>query len=326
MRPLFQAELVNGDTGDPALFVDFLFMNRAILIDLGDLSLLSPKKILRLHAVFVSHTHMDHFVGFDRLLRIFLGREKKLALFGPPGFISQVTAKLSAYTWNLVENYSANLLLMVNELHPDGKCEKASFESRRKFIPDLLGSSMIHDGLLVEETFYRIRFAFLDHAIPCLAFCIEEKSHANVWKNRLEELGLSTGPWLRKFREAVLRHEPDDTPIFAGEREMKLGELWSVVRIVPGQKISYVTDAAYSEANIERIVALADCSDSLFIEAMFLHEDGKHAAEKHHLTAWQAGQLGRLARAKAIVPFHFSPRYAGKELLLRREAQAAFSP
>ena len=32
--------------------------------------------------------------------------------------------------------------------------------------------------------------ALLDHDIPCLGFALEEKLHMNVWKNRLQELGL----------------------------------------------------------------------------------------------------------------------------------------
>jgi len=116
MRPLFHPQLVNDPFGDPALYVDCLFEKRALLFDLGDIRRLAPRKILRLSHIFVSHAHMDHFMGFDWLLRISLGREKAMHLFGPARFLEQVEHKLAAYTWNLVANYSTDFTLTVTEV------------------------------------------------------------------------------------------------------------------------------------------------------------------------------------------------------------------
>ena len=112
MNPLFHPQLVNGPWGDPVLYIEFKFDRRAILFDLGDVSLLPSRKLLKVTHVFISHTHLDHFIGFDHLLRVCLGREKTLFFYGPPQFIDQVESKLRAYTWNLVENYPNNLLLI----------------------------------------------------------------------------------------------------------------------------------------------------------------------------------------------------------------------
>ena len=120
MRPIFQPCLVNGPFDDPALFVDVLFERRALLFDLGDIADLAPRKILRTSHVFVTHTHMDHFVGFDRLLRICLGRAHPLTLFGPAGFIEHVHHRLASFTWNLVENYSVDLAITACEVSADG--------------------------------------------------------------------------------------------------------------------------------------------------------------------------------------------------------------
>ena len=105
MRPKFHPSLVNDRFGDPALFIDFLQERRAILFDLGDIHTLSPRQILRLSDVFVSHTHIDHFIGFDRLLRVLVGRDREVRLYGPTGFIDRVEAKLAAYTWDLVDRF-----------------------------------------------------------------------------------------------------------------------------------------------------------------------------------------------------------------------------
>ena len=111
MRPIFQPRLVNEPFSDPALYVDVLFDRRALLFDLGDITALPPRKVLRTSHVFVTHTHMDHFVGFDRLLRICLGRLRPLKLFGPAGFMDRGEHRLASYTWNLVENYSVDLAI-----------------------------------------------------------------------------------------------------------------------------------------------------------------------------------------------------------------------
>jgi len=104
MGSSFLPRLVNGPFDDPVLFVPFRYENRAFLFDLGEIYQLTSREILKVTHIFVTHTHMDHFAGFDRILRIFLGRNKDLYLYGPPGFIQNVEGKLAGYTWNLVEN------------------------------------------------------------------------------------------------------------------------------------------------------------------------------------------------------------------------------
>src|SRR5258707_1061241 len=125
MRPFLHPNLVNGRTGDPALYIETLFEKQTILFDLGDISNLPPKKIHRLDHVFVSHTHIDHFIGFDRLLRVLAGREKKLNLYGPPDFVDQVQHKLHAYRWNLVDGYVKDLVLSVSEVAPSLETRQA---------------------------------------------------------------------------------------------------------------------------------------------------------------------------------------------------------
>lgn len=332
MATAFDASLVNGPFGDPALFVDFRFQPRALLLDLGDLAALPPRRILRVTDVFVSHTHMDHFCGFDRLLRVSLGRLARLRLFGPQGFAGQVAHRLAAYTWNLLDRYPADFVVEAWELSAAGVLSGQRMRAYGRFEPEPLGRRACADGLLLDEPACRVRAAVLDHGIPCLAFAIEETSHVNVWKTRLVELGLPTGPWLKTLKEAVIEGRPDDTPIRAHwhdrdgphERVLALGVLrGDVVRVVPGETLAYVTDVAFTEANRRQIVALARGATRLFIECPFLHEDADQAAARAHLTARQAGELARESGATFVVPFHFSPRYADREAELRAEMAGA---
>jgi ribonuclease Z len=332
MKPLFHPSLVNDPFDDPGLYIDFLFEKRAILFDLGDLHLLPPRKILRLSHVFVSHTHMDHFSGLDWVVRILLARDKRLHLFGPPGFIDRVEHRLASYTWNLVENYPVDFTIIAREF--DGEeLRSARFRCRNRFTREQEAVTPASDGVLLDDETFRIRAVVLDHRIPCLAFTLEEKNHLNIMKNRLLEQGLPVGPWLTELKMAVLRGDPYQRPFrvwwreggVVQERFLELGFLRKeILRIVPGQKITYVTDVVCSAENISRIREFAAGSDYLFIEAMFLQEDEKRAQEKYHLTARQAGSLARKAGVARVIPFHFSPKYTGQGDELRREVEDAF--
>ncbi len=102
--------------------------------------------------------------------------------------------------------------------------------------------------------------------------------------------------------------------------EMELGELKrKVLEFAPGQKICYVTDLADNERNRAALAAFLEGADLLFIEAVFLDADRALAERKSHLTARAAGSIARAAGIKSAVPFHFSPRYIGRESELRRE-------
>jgi ribonuclease Z len=215
MTPHFLPTLVNRPFDDPGLYLDFLFERRAVLFDLGDLAPLGARKLLRVSDVCVSHTHIDHFIGFDRLLRIMLGREKTVRLFGPPGILRQVESRLASYSWNLIGSYPTVFTLTVSELSADGTGIRATFSSRRAFARESEQAIALGDNVLLDEENLRIRCAFLEHSIPCLAYAFEEKQHVNFKKNRLAALGAPVGPWLSEVKRAVLSGEPDDTEIVA---------------------------------------------------------------------------------------------------------------
>lgn len=331
MTPLFHPMLINDPFEDPGLFVDFLFSRRAMLFDLGTLEHFPSRKLLRTSHIFVSHTHIDHFIGFTHLIRLCLGRDKHLHLFGPPGFVDQVGHSLAAFTWNLVYNYETDFTLTVSEIHPDGSGRRGEFRCLNGFRIENKIDCHFDQFILHEEENLLVRTAHLDHGISSLGFCLEEKRHINIMKNRLDEMGLAVGPWLKELKAVILRGDSDDMLISSPLREgggtvvHALGELRErVVAEVAGQKICYVTDAGHTPGNIDKIVDLARGADYLFIETAFLQEETGLAGERNHLTARQAGELARAAGACRVIPFHFSPRYTGREEALREELERAF--
>jgi ribonuclease Z len=328
----FDPQLINDPFGDPGLFVDLTFERRALLFDLGDLARLAPRMLLRISDVFITHRHMDHFVGFDHLLRTLLGREKTLRVHGASGLIDAVAHKLSAYSFNLVAGYAGNLVLEVGELAQHRERRVARFSGCTAFARADAGSEVLDGDVVLREPGLEVRAATLDHGIPVLAFALQERAHINIWRNRVEARGLAVGPWLRIFKQAVLDGEPDERPIEVkwaparqGPATLPLGELkQQIMRITSGRKIAYIVDVAFTEANVAKMVALAERADVLFIEARFLEAEAGDAQARHHLTATQAGTIARLARVKRLATLHYSPRYRGRGAELANEAEAAF--
>jgi ribonuclease Z len=325
MRPLLHPHLLNGRTGDPALYIETLFEKRAILFDLGDITALPPRKIQRLDHVFVSHTHIDHFFGFDRLLRVLVGRDKTINLYGPERLIDHVRHKLQAYCWNLADRYACNLIFMVAEVDASRACRTTRFSLKNAFAPEPLGTDVLQEGILFQERGFGISTAVLEHGTPCLAFAMKEAEHVNVWKNRLAEMSLPVGPWLRELKRAVIEDRPDDYTIRTPDgQQTRLERLRHLLTITAGQKIAYVTDVADTAENRNAIVELAKGADILFIEAAFAKADAALAAERAHLTTAAAGEIARAARVRRVEPFHFSPRYEGEEQRMLDEVMAAF--
>ena len=329
----FDPTLVNDPFDDPGLYVDLVFERRALLFDLGDLGRLAPRKLLRVSYVFVTHLHMDHFAGFDQLLRRLLGREKILGVYGPAGIIDAVENKLKAYTWSLIEGYEGNLTFHVREIDEAGRLTSAQFSGRTRFQRSDGERRQSDDGIILKESGIQVRAATLDHGVPVLAFALEERAQINVWRNKVDAMGLVIGPWLRAFKEATLRGADDDALVDVAWRDgqfekpaaLPLALLKKeIMKITSGHKIAYVVDCAFTDANIEKIVQLARDADTLFIEATFVHADSTVAETRRHLTARQAGTLARLAGVKRLVTLHYSPRYKGQGHRLAQEAQHVF--
>jgi ribonuclease Z len=318
-----RTRLLNGQTGDPALLVQLRWQGRAVLIDLGRIDRTPAPVLFPIEAVFVSHAHMDHFMGFDQLLRLFLARDGTLRLFGPPGIADCVQGKLAGYTWNLTDEYV--FAIDVTEIGDD-VLTHTRFAARDRFERRPRGTTPRKGPAVFEDTYVRVDAAPLDHKIVSMAYAVVERTHLNVRPGTLESAGLRPGPWLNVLKNAVRGGAPDDMPIEVapGSRSTLAALRDALLDITPGQKIAYVVDTLFSPANAERIIRLARDADVFYCESPFMDEDIDQATRRYHLTARQAGALARAARARRLNVFHFSPRYEGRYGELVAEANAEY--
>lgn len=326
MKSSLRPSLINGPFQDCALYVALRWQGDALLFDLGRIDRLNPANCLRLSHVFVSHTHMDHFMGFDQLLRLTLPRDRELTFCGPPGLIDNIAGKLAGYTWNLTESYLFRLVVI--ERH-DTHLARATFRAKDGFARETLPDLPAAPGALIDTEAFRVETTTLDHRIPCMAFAVSEPRHLNIRTDELEARGYKPGPWLSRLKAAV-REGNDGESILVTTADATVrvdaGTLRrELVDDQPGQRIAYVVDTLFDRPNAERIVALARAADVFYCEARFLDTDRDEAEKRHHLTARQAGFLARAAGVRRLEVFHFSPRYQGMAQAFHVEARAEFS-
>ena len=320
MKPTFHHRLVNSGYEDPALFVRMVREKRALLFDAGRIDPLAPGDLLKISDVFVTHMHLDHFIGFDTLLRALLKRETPLRVYGPEHIIQSVEGKLRGYTWNLIKQYPVKI--EVFEIS-DAGMSHSSFYAENSF-RRLDRETRAFDGIAMKDQAYTVRAATLFHGIPCLGFSLEEDFHINIDKAALTAMGLPVGPWLSRFKGMIREKVRPDTGVRVDGREFRFSDLTHIAAITEGQKVSYITDVSPEGENIRKIIDLVSGSDTLYCEAYFLDEDRDRAVERNHLTAKMAGEIARKAKVKNLALMHFSPKYRDEAGRIEEEAMREF--
>lgn len=149
------------------------------------------------------------------------------------------------------------------------------------------------DGVLAETKGFKLSAAKLEHAVDTYGFRLEEHSRVQLIPSRLAEAGISgplTGELLRKGSVEV------------GGRTVRVEE---VGETRAGQGFAFVMDTRPC-ANAGR---LAQGVDLLVCESTYLDTERQEAHDHFHMTALQAAELAREARARRLVLTHFSQRY-----------------
>jgi len=217
-------------------------------------------------------------------------------VLGLPGFLS--TLALSGYN---------------KTLHIYGP------KGTKKFVAEMLmvfGFKKKYDIQVedVEGRFYEGKDFFLsaekmEHGIPTNAYCFVKKGLIRIDKAKLKKLKLPAGPHLRKLKEGK-------DISFEGKKykakDLVFGEM--------DKKVCFVLDTLENK----KIEKFAKDSDLLICESSFSHDLKEQAKEHLHLTAKQAGEIAKKAKAKKLVLTHISQRYEKNLKKLLDEAKKEF--
>jgi ribonuclease Z len=321
-RAFSTVQLVNGSTGDPVLYLDYPGKDNAILFDGGDNCALTMAQLGDLEAVFITHHHVDHFIGLDRILRANMDRDKVLHLFGPENTIRKVYDRITAYEYPYFP--FQKIVVQVTELLA-GKSRTALLECTKRFPEPEIVEKDWAGPVCYENAELRIEAVPVDHTVPCLAFALAEKTGYHPDPHKLKTGLLKPGGWVAQVQH-LLRAEKD-----LGTRLEIDGGSFTLESLVShyfmrssGARVAYVTDTFWSESVRRDLVKLARGAWRLYCDSFYASAQGKQAAQYRHMLAPQAGELAKLAKVANLILIHFASRYAGRYHELIQEAAAIY--
>jgi len=298
--------MVNGVFGDPLLKLQMLHQRRNLLFDLGDPGRMAAREAHQVTDVFLSHTHADHIGGFLWFLRSRIGPLPTCRFYGPAGVARQIAGMVDGILWDRVKERGPRF--DIREWHGDKlRCfqviagEGAAVE---------IGEAVIDAGVVWREPGFMVRATELDHGTPVLAYAFEPRARISVCPDRLQALGLTTGPWLQELKREYLAGNYQHLVLLPDGSSLTVEQLRRQVLLrSPGEKLVYATDFADTPSNRERLVELAKGAHSLFCESAFTLEHEKQAHRTRHLTTRACAEIANLAGVRHLLPFHFSKRY-----------------
>ncbi|WP_169980640.1 MBL fold metallo-hydrolase [Tautonia rosea] len=325
-RTATEMQLVNGSTGDPLLFVDYPGRDDALLFDAGENGNLSAGRLTDLAAVFLSHHHVDHLVGFDRIVRANLDRDKDLHVVGPEGTIDRISARVRTYDYPFFP--FQKLRLHLTEVRAD-QLRSAVLEWGEKLPEPIVTERAIspkdHTPTVFENGVLRVEAARVDHTAPCLAFAIVETPGFHVDGQALREGPLRPGAWVSRAMEMLREGQAEETPVEIDGGLFPLGRLRDrYFHKSRGARIAYVVDTLWSETSRPTLLELCRRATRLYCDSFYAQADLKKAKTHKHMTATQAAELARDAHVEELTLIHFSNRYVGRYHDLVAEAAAIY--
>ena len=315
---MIHTELLSKENEDICLLLQLDNHTGCYLCDCGTASNLTPKIAQNLNAIFISHTHIDHFINFDELLRHQLGMQKRIVICGPTGIAQQVQAKARGYTWNLIAEGEPNLIYEVREIISDTEIEVYELRPPTWELTHLRSEK---DGKLYENKAFQVDFVRLDHGIPTIAYHFQEHDKVNI---NIANTDLKPGAWIAQLKRAFVQNE-GETMLQIGDEQQPAKDFFHLLQTTKGHRVGFVMDHLGSAENHARIASLFAEADKVFIESYYLHSELELAEKNRHSTAQISAKVMRDIGVKKAIPVHFSRRYSEEEIAdLRAEFFAIF--
>ncbi|MDT8443316.1 MAG: MBL fold metallo-hydrolase [Desulfuromonadales bacterium] len=311
-----QPSFFSGVLDDPVMFINIRPTGRGILLDCGQLHHLAKRVLRSIDALFISHAHMDHLMGFDHLLRHVHVAPRTIAVYGPSGIADRISHKLAGYDWNLTEETWCTI--MVYEVQPR-QVERFEFAGSRGFTSRYRQTIPRHDRTIYQSRHLKVEAEICDHKIPVLIFRVTEARSFLLDRQRMLAENLLPGPWLKDLEKRFYADSLNTGPIeiwkdSGGEHTVETVDnaeklYQKICRDVPPASIGYLSDVGMTSENLSRICDLMNGVTLLVSECTFLAEDEEKARISSHLCTTDLNRISRQIEPDFLLPMHLSKSY-----------------
>lgn len=307
---MLQAEIKSLLKEDISILIKVANSGKHYLCDCGEASLLTVKEIQTVSAVFISHTHIDHFANFDGIFRHQIGSGEKVVICGPKNIHHQVEARLKSYTWNLIDEKAIEY-----EIREIVSKEEINVYTIR---PPHWNLELVKtQNFLFEDEYVNVDFAILDHKTDSIAYLFKEKDTVTFHENASD---FKKGKWISELKTAFESNDEDKEIEIEGIL-YKASELFHLLSRNEGYKLGVIMDHAVDEINYQKIKSVFINADLVYIETFYKDTDQEFAKINYHSFASASGKIMNDCKVKQAVPIHFSRRYTEDD---QQEIETAF--
>ncbi|KAA2217660.1 MBL fold metallo-hydrolase [Chryseobacterium sediminis] len=307
---MLQAEIKSLLKEDISILIKIPNSGKHYLCDCGEASLLTVKEVQSISAIFISHTHIDHFSNFDGIFRHQIGSGEKVVICGPKNIHQQVESRLKSYTWNLIDEKAIEY-----EIREIVSEEEINIYTLRP--PHWNLEFIKTQNFLFEDEYVNVDFAILDHKTDSIAYLFKEKDSVSFNENIS---GFRKGKWISELKTAF-ENNTADKEIEIEETVYKAGDLFHLLTRNAGYKLGVIMDHAADEGNYKKIRTVFGGADRVYIESFYKDTDQEFAKINYHSFASASGQVMNECQVKEAVPIHFSRRYTESD---QTEIETAF--
>ncbi|MFK7115559.1 peptidase [Flavobacterium oreochromis] len=301
---MFAAEIKSRIGEDISILIKPENYSYNFICECGDASDLTVKECQNTEAIFISHTHIDHFVNFDTILRHQIGIQRRVIICGPEGITNQVQSKIKAYQWNLIEENA--IVYEVREIKND---KSIICSEIRPAAWDIIPLEQELEHLYSNDKFY-VEFEILDHKTPSIAYLFKER---DTLKIDITKSNFKGGAWVNTLKEAF-NSQNQEALITIENQTFTAKELYHLLEIKKGDALGIIMDHAANPSNHDKIQERFQNTNTVYIECFYKNEDQAQAEMNFHSFSKASAAIMKRSKVKNAIPVHFSRKYKEEDI------------